>query len=221
MKRLFFDFSWIFILALVVLYLSVGTTREQFIYLTSNYPVMMGFVKFAILATMGELLARRVIDNNWTFKNIGIFSRMFIWGLLGILFTYVFPIYSAGIDALVATKRLYVSDDVQIAFYITAFWKSFWMNILFAFPFMVSHRFTDMLIDRGLLYTRWPFFTVWMQMDWKNLWTFVAPTILWFWVPAHTITFIIPSEFRIIMAAGLSICLGGILGFAKKKAKNQ
>jgi hypothetical protein len=47
----------------------------------------------------------------------------------------------------------------------------------------------------------------------------VAPTILWFWIPAHTITFCLPAEFRIIMAAGLSVCLGAILAFAKAKAK--
>jgi len=42
-------------------------------------------------------------------------------------------------------------------------------------------------------------------------------TIPMFWIPAHTITFLLPSEFRVLAAAFLSIALGAILAFAKKK----
>ena len=42
-------------------------------------------------------------------------------------------------------------------------------------------------------------------------------TIPIFWIPAHTITFLLPSEYRVLSAAFLSIALGAILAFAKKK----
>jgi hypothetical protein len=41
-------------------------------------------------------------------------------------------------------------------------------------------------------------------------------TIPIFWIPAHTITFLLPSEYRVLSAAFLSIALGTILAFAKK-----
>jgi len=44
----------------------------------------------------------------------------------------------------------------------------------------------------------------------------VAPTCLWFWTPVNTITFLLPSEFRVISGALLAIVLGFILGLTNK-----
>lgn len=57
------------------------------------------------------------------------------------------------------------------------------------------------------------------RIDWKGFVTFVVcKTIPVFWIPAHTVTFMLAPEYRVMMAAMLSIALGGILAFAKKKA---
>ncbi|MCX7905011.1 MAG: Mpv17/PMP22 family protein, partial [Caloramator sp.] len=45
----------------------------------------------------------------------------------------------------------------------------------------------------------------------------VLKTIPFFWIPAHTITFLLPSEYRVLMASFLSIALGAILSLAKRK----
>jgi hypothetical protein len=127
----------------------------------------------------------------------------------------VFPIYSEGVDFLIGRRMLPAFSEPGLFMLSSAFWKSFCMNLLFAFPMMVSHRITDTLIDRKMLFSRWPFMEVWNSVDWKNMWSLVAPSIIWFWIPAHTITFCLPSQYRIVMAAGLSICLGAILAFAK------
>jgi hypothetical protein len=42
-------------------------------------------------------------------------------------------------------------------------------------------------------------------------------TIPFFWIPAHTLTFLLPSEYRVLAAAMLSIALGLILTITKKK----
>jgi hypothetical protein len=44
----------------------------------------------------------------------------------------------------------------------------------------------------------------------------VCRTIPVFWIPAHTVTFMLPPEYRVLMAAMLSICLGAILGISRK-----
>jgi hypothetical protein len=60
------------------------------------------------------------------------------------------------------------------------------------------------------------------RIDWNGFVSFVVvKTIPFFWIPAHTITFLLPPEFRIIAAAFLSIALGIILSFAKKKSKSK
>ena len=194
--------------------------RSVFIRLTSMHPVIMGFIKFSILATLGELLIKRIVLQKWIIKGGSWFKRAFMWGCLGVLLTYVFPIYSAGVDSLIERGMLPVFSSQDMFLISSAFWKSFWMNILFAFPMMVGHRITDTLIDRGRLFSKWPFMDVWAFIDWKNMWGFVAPSILWFWIPAHTLTFCLPAEYRIIMAASLSIFLGAILAFAKMRSKN-
>jgi len=189
-----------------------------FIMLTNAYPILMGFVKFFILATFGDVLARRIVSGSWTLKNMHILERAFVWGMLGILFTFVFPIYSAGVDALVLKGMLPVFSGGVLRGIAVAFWKSFWINMLFALPMMIFHRITDTLIDRRGLFKRWSFLNVWKNIDWDNIWKFVAPTVIWFWIPAHTVTFYLPPEFRIMMAALLSICLGAILSFAKLRS---
>lgn len=190
-------------------------TLSTFIRFTLSYPIIMGFIKFFILATVGEMLVKRIVLQKWLLKGGAWLQRGLVWGCLGVLLSYVFPIYSEGVDFLIERGMLPVLYGDKLFVLSSAFWKSFCMNLLFAFPMMVSHRVTDTLIDRKKLFSKWPFMEVWNSIDWKNMWGFVAPSIIWFWIPAHTITFCLPSEYRIIMAASLSVCLGAILAFAK------
>lgn len=41
-------------------------------------------------------------------------------------------------------------------------------------------------------------------------------TLLWFWIPAHTLTFSLPRDYQIGLAALWSIVLGLIMGLTKK-----
>lgn len=43
----------------------------------------MSFVKFAILATLGEMLGLRISTGVYHNKTFGIIPRMVIWGVLG------------------------------------------------------------------------------------------------------------------------------------------
>ncbi|MFC1612200.1 hypothetical protein ACFL6C_14645, partial [Myxococcota bacterium] len=102
--------------------------------------------------------------------------------------------------------------------FLTAFWKSFFMNGIFAFPMMVFHRVTDTLIERGQLFSRWPLVEVYTAIDWRNMFRMVGASCIWFWLPAHTGTFLLPPHFRVIAAALLAVVLGLILGLAKRLA---
>jgi len=42
-------------------------------------------------------------------------------------------------------------------------------------------------------------------------------SLLWFWLPAHTLTFMLPKPFQIGLAAVWSVVLGLILGFYNRK----
>jgi hypothetical protein len=178
-----------------------------------NHPLIMGFFKFFILATLGELLGRRLATKEWKFFGISLFQRALVWGFFGFFFSFIFPLFSAGVEELNHMGLIY-------NFIPTAFWKSFFINIIFAFPFMTLHKITDTLIDQNLLFSKWPFLTIWKNLDWETQWKKIAPTIIWFWIPAHTLTFSLPPEYRILLAAYLGIVLGIILSFFNQKKLN-
>lgn len=41
-------------------------------------------------------------------------------------------------------------------------------------------------------------------------------TCPYFWIPAHTIVFLLPNQYRVLVSAFLSIALGLLLAIAKK-----
>jgi hypothetical protein len=58
------------------------------------------------------------------------------------------------------------------------------------------------------------------QIDWNVQWNFVfKKTIPIFWIPAHTITFLLPPDYQVLFAAVLSIILGLILAVASLKSE--
>ncbi|MBU1220664.1 hypothetical protein KKF34_16395 [Myxococcota bacterium] len=205
---------YILILAGIAFTLSFGPTRDKFVSLTRSFPFLLGFIKIALLGTMGELLSGRIVTGNWKFSGIRLHQRVLVWGFLGILFTVVFPIFSIGTTGLVMSGLL-PGKGHNLA---VAFWSSFFMNMIFAFPMMVFHRITDTLIDRGQLFTPWPLVEVYTGIDWKNMFHIAGFSCIWFWIPAHTFTFMLPPEFRVVSAAFLSLALGLILGYGKRKA---
>ncbi|MBN1150342.1 hypothetical protein JXA84_03860 [candidate division WOR-3 bacterium] len=203
---------WMLILAMVVAVLAFPGSREEFVELTKNYPYFMGALKFGLLGTMGELLSWKIVSGKWRLKNIRLWQRILVWAFLGVVFVAVFPLFSFGVEGLLQTGLL-GGKGIKL---LTAFWKSFFMQAIFAFPFMVFHRITDTLIDRGELFTKWKIVEVYEKIDWENMFKIVGAAIIWFWLPVHTLNFLLPPEFRLITAALLAIVLGAILGIAKR-----
>lgn len=207
---------WISVIAAIGSFLAIPATRDIFTAATSKHPYIMGFVKFAILATMGELLAARMVFKKWVIIK-GIIPKMFIWGLLGILIVLMFSLYTSGVHGAVEKGLLYTGEGFS-AKILTALYISAIMNLTFAPAFMASHRITDVYIDKIYSGEKTSFSNVVSEIDWSGFLKFVVgKTIPLFWIPAHTVTFLLPDEFKVIFAASLSIVLGLILNFARHK----
>ncbi len=80
--------------------------------------------------------------------------------------------------------------------------KSVAINLQFGFFLVIFHRFLDNLPLK--------------EKNWNNLDMGIL-SMLWFWIPAHTITFILPTDFQVGLAALWSVVLGIILGFFNRK----
>jgi hypothetical protein len=210
------------ILALIIGLLSYPSTHSQFVMLTKVYPYTMGFIKVAILATIGELIAVRIATGNWH-KPVGLRYRFLVWGLLGISFVTVFELFASGVAGAVQKHLLPVAGTGYVQKVSVAFWISTTMNLIFAPTMMALHRITDTYIElsdgRIANLRRIELGAVVAKIDWTCFVQFVVvKTIPLFWIPAHMVTFMLLPEYRVLMAAMLSIALGGILASAKRKS---
>ena len=211
------DIIWILLLAFCIFYIVSPWTNPLFIAQTAAHPYVGGFVKFGLLSTMGELLAIRLSVGYWK-KPAGLTWRIIIWGIIGILITLIFQLFAKGVIGCMEIGMLPGKGNT-LAF---AFFTSALMNIFFAPVFMAGHKITDTYLD--LKYRdnieKPTLDQVLKSADWMMFANFVLlKTIPFFWIPAHTITFLMPPEYRIVIAAFLSIALGAILSFAKNRKK--
>ena len=218
MKRL--DLLWLAVLIVITGIFVFPVSHELFISLTKAHPYLMGFVKFSILSTMGELLVIRLGNDDWK-KPPGVTYRFVVWGLIGMLIVLMFEIFSIGVKGAMSSGLLF-SVEKPFSIFWNALMISTIMNLVFAPVFMIAHRFTDTYIDmmcgEGIPTSKIELNDIVERIDWQGFISFVVlKTIPFFWIPAHTITFTVASEYRVLVAAYLSIALGIILSYAKSK----
>lgn len=192
------------------------------------HPLLSSFLKFSILATLGELIGLRIKTGHYVQKGFGILPRALVWGFLGIAIKIAFVIFTVGtpafltavgfenIDQIMANpitiQKMGVSLSISIA-----------INLIFAPVLMTLHKITDthILNNNGTLkgfLTPIKFGVIISKLDWKLLWNFTfKKTIPLFWIPAHTITFLLPTDFQVLFASLLGICLGILLAVANLK----
>jgi hypothetical protein len=175
------------------------------------------FIKFAVLATAGELLGLRIRTGHYFESGFGVIPRAIVWGLLGLAIKAAFVIFSSGVPAVLVTLGIETAPKL-----VTAFSISFFMNLIFAPVMMTLHKVTDthILLTGGTvagLFRRVDTGAILSNINWKMHWGFVLKkTIPLFWIPAHTITFLLPPSFQVLFAALLGIVLGVILAFSAR-----
>lgn len=211
------DILWPLGLAAFLSILIIPSARGVFLGATASHPYLVGFAKFFILATMGELLALRIVSGAWK-RPTGLFYRAVVWGILGMAIVLVFEVFSSGVASAQA-KGLLPFGASRLGF---AFLTSAIMNLAFAPAMMLAHRLSDTFID--LKYeaknARIGIGAIVERIDWKGFVSFVLfKTIPLFWIPAHTVTFLLPPSYRVLAAAFLSVALGSILAFAKRRPR--
>lgn len=207
---------WALTLAAVIAFLLVPATNRLFVGATKAAPYAMGFVKFAILATMGEILALRITQKRWTMPK-GVLAKAAVWGVVGMMIVLMFQLYPAGVQGAAANGYLYLGEG-WLGKFLAAFLGSAIMNLTFAPVFMAAHRISDLYIDERCAGRKSKIGQLVRSVEWPSFIRFIiARTIPLFWIPAHTISFLLPADYRVLFAAFLSIALGAILAYAKSR----
>ncbi|AXY03422.1 hypothetical protein D1115_21420 [Vibrio alfacsensis] len=192
---------------------------QAFIAVTDQHGFAMSGVKFAILATFGEVLGQRIRTGSWSIKGFGVIPKMIVWYVLGVVIKAAFVVFAVG-DPVVLNKFLPEAGPV-----LTALSISLGLNLIFAPIFMTLHKITDLHIadyngSISALIKPINMAQKFSQIDWNVQYGFVfKKTIPLFWIPAHTITFLLPPAFQVVFAASLGVALGVILALASGKPK--
>jgi hypothetical protein len=204
-----------FALAVVAFFLPFFLFKEVFeaYYLFNlEHGLAMSFIKFAILATLGEVIGLRIKTGTYYKKGFGLLPRALVWGFLGMTIYMAFSIFAAGTPVLLEKIGFKEASKFLVAFSISAT-----LNLFYAPVMMTFHKITDIHIQKtgGTLqgfFTPIYFARIFKEINWEVLWNFVFKrTIPLFWIPAQTITFLLPEEYRVLFAAFLGIVLGVLL----------
>ena len=231
--------DWICLLIIIAIFapfLLSDTVYDHYQEANRQHPYLLAFVKFALLATFGEMIGLRIKNGNYTEKGFGILPRAVVWGLLGTWIAIAMKTFASGVPGLMTSLGLGdlihpAQEGLTPGNLLRAFLISLMMNTTFGPVFMTLHKITDThILNCGgkpkALITPIPFGKILGSLNWKVQWQFVfKKTIPLFWIPAHTITFLLPPQSQVLFAASLSIVLGVILSIAavagrKKENKN-
>jgi len=224
-KDLLFSLALISLFLPFFLFPAVLNFYKQF---NSDHSMIMSFVKFAVLATMGEVIGLRIKTGDYNQPGFGILPRAIVWGFLGMTVKTAFVIFGAGAPAFLETMGLegaseIIKGSLTPSKVLVSFAISASLNLFYAPVLMTFHKITDIHITstggtiRGL-FTPIKFGEIFPAIDWRLQWNFIfKKTIILFWIPMQTINFLCPPEFQILIAALLGIVLGILLAVSGMK----
>lgn len=221
-----------FLIAIVAIFLPFVVCEplyEWYKSFNAAHGMVMSFLKFGVLSTLGEMLGCRISSGKYVTPTFGVLPRMIVWGFLGLGINMAMIIFSKGTPMFLEYMGMNgaVQSFAADAFTMDKFWValsvSVAMNTIFAPVFMTFHKITDAHIaacggSMRAFVTPIPMAKRFAELNWQAQWGFVfKKTIPFFWYPAHTITFLLPSEQRVLFAALLGIVLGVLLAVSIKK----
>ena len=228
MKKSDLDFA-IVMLAIFVPFFVSPELYAWYKSFNAEHAMIMAFLKFGILATLGEMLGCRISTGKYTTPTFGVAPRMVVWGLLGMAISMAMTVFANGIPAFIASMggaslvAEFGAEGISFGKFIVALSISVMMNTFFAPVFMTFHKITDAHIAEcggslKALITPIPMRRLICNLNWDVQWGFIfKKTIPLFWYPAHTITFMLPGEYRVLFAALLGVALGVILAIGARK----
>lgn len=214
--------------AVVAVFFVFPAVYEFYKGFNARHGLTMSFLKFALLSTFGECVGLRITHGVYSMPGFGIAPRALVWGVLGVGISMAMTVFAAGVPALarVARHGRRPRVDGGGAFLVKSVRRVLYLRgheYHFAPLFMTMHKLTDthILATGGTLrgfFTPMHMGDLLAGLNWHRQWDFVfKKTIPLFWYPAHTITFLLPGDARVLFAALLGVALGVLLAIAAHK----
>lgn len=162
-------------------------------------PFLSAMIQFALLGTLGEIISKWLVQRQIKYPfTLGItLWKMLVWAILALGIKYAFKGYVGMVEYLESHGFLPALGNFSRALAISVL-----MNTQFGLTLVIMHRVLDNIPEK--------------RKNWANLDKSMY-SLLWFWIPAHTVTFMLPDVYRIGLAAVWSVALGIILGFNNRR----
>ena len=194
-----------------------------------EHGILMSFIKFFLLATLGEVIGLRIKTGRYHQQGFGLLPRALVWGFLGITIHMAFAIFATGTPIFLEKAGFenasgFLQAELSWQKVLVSFSISAALNLFYAPVMMTFHKITDIhILETGGslrgFFRPIPFARIFREINWEVQWNFVFKrTIPLFWIPAQTITFLLPEEYRVLFAAFLGIILGVLLAIAALKS---
>lgn len=181
-----------------------------------NHPYWAGFWQFFIYATGGEFLSTRIITTHWKMDGTFIYKAL-IWGIGGMIITLNFRMFFVGTaDAMNIGLLPFKGNRIAHAFYTSSANNLMYGPIHAAFT-VIAGCFLELRVVKHQQVTVYDTIN---HIDWSQFVNFVLfKCIPFFWIPVNTWTFLLPSEYRVICAAILSLVFGLLMTLLKLHQK--
>lgn len=164
-----------------------------------DFPFVSAMIQFAILGTLGDFVSAKIAGSKENLSASVMVLKALEWAFLSIFIKIAFIGYEGFVSALVINRILPTSFAEDS--FLNAVTRSASMNLQFGVFLVLFHR----LLDNLILHTK----------NWKNV-DKALFSLIWFWLPAHTLTFLLPKDFQIGLAALWSFMLGLMLSLFSK-----
>ena len=205
---------------------------EAYYQFNLEHGLLMSFIKFSILATLSEVIGLRIKTGSYHHNGFGLIPRAIVWGFLGMTIYMAFAIFATGTPVFLEKvgfmdAGLILHSDLSWKKVLVSFSIATALNLFYAPVMMTFHKITDIHIlenggTLGGFFKPIRFARIFKEINWDVQWNFVYKrTIPLFWIPAQTITFLLPEEFRVLFAAFLGIVLGVLLAIAALKRSTE
>ena len=117
-----------FMLGIVALFLPFfifNKLFETYYQFNLEHGVLMSFIKFSILATLGEVIGLRIKTGSYHQQGFGLIPRAIVWGFLGVTIYMAFAIFASGTPVFLEKAGF---EDAGTILHSTLSWKKVFVS---------------------------------------------------------------------------------------------
>ena len=175
---------------------------------TFPYSIYMAMIQFAILGTLGDCIGKWMQSKRvyWPFGVMESIWKPIEWAILAVLIKYAFLGMYGFLDTLITNDYLPKIFSANFCWKTGVYSNGFPRAI--AWSIIMNMQFGPLLV---LLHRILDYAPLGKKIVWDNIGKGLF-MLVWWWIPAHTITALLPQAFQVGMAAFWSIVLGFLLG---------